>query len=173
MPTELTDEVKEFRRNSMTEYFRKITAYAKSIGLENTVCLMPHDMEFVDGILSLDTLCGAGTDPYWRGSHPNGYYDWVYDFSKQFIDRCDSFGKDPHIWVQGYNISRGCEDEIFMATEAAYDAGARTILDWSFRGGEACDYRMENTDLGWHVMGKAMRRIKDRYLDEWLAKERK
>ena len=57
--------------------------------------------------------------------------------------------------------------------EAAYDAGARNILAWSYRGGEACDYKAENCDMVWDITGDAMRRLKDRYLDEMREEKRK
>lgn len=60
-----------------------------------------------------------------------------------------------------------------FAADAAYDAGARTIISWSFRGGEAYDYRARNTDIVWNVTGDAMRRLTDRHMNEERNKIRK
>ena len=56
-------------------------------------------------------------------------------------------------------------EEIILGADAAYDAGARTILVWGFRGGESNDYRAKNPDLTWKVIGDAMQRIKERDRD--------
>ena len=81
----------------------------------------------------------------------------------------DTFKKDHNIWVQAYGFEAGREDEIVIAAEAAYDAGARTILTWSFRGGESNDYRAENTDRIWQITGEAFGRLRSRWYDEILA----
>ena len=63
-------------------------------------------------------------------------------------------------------------DLVHHCATAAYDAGARTILSWSFRAGEACDYRMQCPDLGWHIIGDAMAKIKWKHIDACLNKKR-
>jgi len=93
-------------------------------------------------------------------------YDYVYDNTKNFTDVAKKAGKDSHVWIQAFGIPAGEEEDIFYATDAAYDAGARTILAWSFRGAESNTYKSERCDYLWNIIGEAMRRIKDRNLDE-------
>lgn len=172
MPALVTDEVREFQNFSMSNYFNQATMYSKELGMENIVCLMGISEQFTKGLMSLDTIDDVGTDPYWigRGADPYGY---VYEKSKLFVDTAKEHGKRSHIWLQTFSNKPGREDEIYLAAEAAYDAGARNILAWSYRGGEACDYKAANCDLVWNITGDAMRRLKDRHIDEWRNAKRK
>jgi len=52
-------------------------------------------------------------------------------------------------------------------TDGAYDAGARTILVWGYRGSESNDYRALNPDLAWKVIGDAMLRITNKERDSY------
>ena len=172
MPKTADDDVKEFRTNSISEYFDEITSYSKSLGLKNIVCLMPKSLEFFNRMLKVSDIDGMGVDPYWVFTKEEPY-EYVYNHSTDFINKCNEAKKESHVWIQTYGNPAGREDEIYLAANAAYDAGARTILSWSFRGGEACDYRAENTDIVWNVTGDAMRRLKDRHMDAERDKIRK
>jgi len=70
------------------------------------------------------------------------------------------YKKDHNVWIQTYHVPRGREEEIIEATAAAYDAGARTLLAWGFRGSESNDYRAENPERTWNMTVEAMRRIR-------------
>lgn len=172
MPTVADERVYEFQKESISKYFGAVCEYSTGLGMENIVCLMSVSEGFADAIMSLPFVDDVGTDPYWiyENKDPYGY---VYEKSRAFIDSASKKGKRSHIWLQTYMNKSGCEDEIYMAAEAAYDAGARTILSWSYRGGEACDYKADNCDMVWNVTGDAMRRLKDRYLDEMREEKRK
>ena len=172
MPPTATDEVKEFQNLSMYSYFSEVTKYAKSLGMENIVCLMTTSDQFTISLMKLPEIDDVGTDPYWIG-HSIDPYEHVYERTKLFIDTAKEYNKKTHIWIQTYSNPSGCEDDIYYATDAAYDAGARNILAWSYRGGEACDYRAQNCDRVWQVTCDAMRRIKDRNLDEIRDGKRK
>ncbi|MBQ4527455.1 MAG: hypothetical protein II998_05220 [Clostridia bacterium] len=173
MPNELTDEVEEFRQQSMVNYFKNVGAYAKLKGLENIVCTMPHTIGQTEGLMSVDEICDLGIDPYWStgrnkkdGKYIKEPYDFVYDITKECVDGSAKMGKDCNIWIQGVDLRAGHEAEIFQAADAAYDAGARTILFWSFRGGESNTYKSDICEKVWHIAGEAMGRIKNRNLDE-------
>lgn len=173
MPSTFTDEVAEFRVNSIVDYFKHVTEYSASKGMTNTVCVMLGEqlgihLKNIDKICSLPSLHNIGSDPYWYGSTTNSY-DFVYKGTKKNLDICKQFNKDHNIWIQGFGVPAGREEEIIYATDAAYDAGARTILFWSFRGAESNTYRSVNPELVWKTAGDAMRRIQDRYRDENLA----
>ena len=81
------------------------------------------------------------------------------------------------IWIQTYRVPRGREEEIVEAAEAAYDAGARCILAWSFHGAESNDYGAENPLRTWEMTKEAMKRIRsmerDRILEDNRRKYRK
>ncbi len=177
MPTELTAEVIDFRKKSLTRYFDVVTTYAAAKGMENIACVMVPTLQQTDGLLTLPYIDNFGIDPYWNGGDNRrkdvkervllqNPYDYVYDWTKTASDIILPSGKDYNIWIQAYSLPAGAEEEIFEATDGAYDAGARTILGWSYRGGESNTYKCERCEYAWHVLGEAMRRIKDRNLDE-------
>ena len=69
--------------------------------------------------------------------------------------------------------SRGREEEIIEATEALYDAGARTIIAWGYYGSESNDYAAENAPVTWAKTCDAFRRVRDFERDKILAENRK
>ena len=152
----------------MANYFDRVTSYAASLGMKNTVCVMLRFLDVARDIVALPHVDDFGIDPYWHPENPKRYtepYNHVYTNTKNILRMADEFQKNTHVWIQGYNIPAGYEDEIILATDAAYDAGARTILTWSFRGGEPNSYHCDHCDRVWSVMGEAMHRIRSRHFD--------
>ena len=178
MPRIFTPEVEEFRTQTLVNYFEFATNYAHSLGIVNTGCIMfsPSNgicLDSIDRLLSLPHFDNVGCDPYWL-SNPNvktaqDVYDFNYTRAKKAVDAANKYHKDHNIWVQSYYFPSGREDEIVIAADAIYDAGARTILTWSFRGGEPNDYRAQNPDMVWNINGEIMRRLRDRHFNEMLT----
>lgn len=169
MPTIFTDEVADFCDWTIHNFFMQVAKYAKEAGVKNVLCQFSGNLNLMKALSEIDAMDGIGIDPYW--SDDINAYERVYGRSKAFLDRTAEIDCEKHIWIKGFGIKNGFEDNIYAGTQAAYDAGARTILSWSFRGGEACDYRMQCPDLGWHTIGEAMRRVKEKHLDNCLKKE--
>lgn len=161
----------DFQEWTIQNYFKTVTAYASSKGMENIVCVMPHQnigvsLDNIDILGKLPTMDNIGTDPYWVSSkNPKtgvDVYKKVYEDTRKCLDVCDRYGKDHNIWIQGYAIPAGTEEDMVYAADAAYDAGARTILYWGYRGSEGNDYRAKQPDLAWRTMGDAMARLMER-----------
>ena len=171
MPKTITPDVEKFRLESMTNYFTEATKYAFDNGMENIVCLMPTSLAFTEAIIDIPYVHNMGTDPYWYGTDHEPY-SYVYNSSVNFLKKTDEHNKNNHIWVQTYNVPNGREGEIIKAANAAYDAGARSILAWSYRGGEACNYRSADCDLVWEITGEAMKMLSQRHADD-MGKESK
>ena len=74
-------------------------------------------------------------------------------------------GKNHNIWIQGFAIPKGQENNIIYAADAAYDAGARNIMMWGYRGSEGNDYRASNPELLWQKAGEAMARLQNKEYD--------
>ncbi len=166
-PTGMTPEMKEFRNWTIQNYFRRMTDYAVSLGLENSCCSMPHNFDEVEGVLALPNMHDVGIDPYWNPRpHPerNPYLS-VYEKGEAAYERIKASGKKHHLWIQAYDNPAYQEDDIIMATDAAYDLGARDILYWSYRGGESNTYRADKCEKLWHAVGEATARIRNRHFD--------
>ena len=65
------------------------------------------------------------------------------------------------------------QDRLRGRTEAAYDAGARTILSWSFHAGESNNYASANPQKSWNMTVEGMKRVKSRERDRIWEENRK
>mgnify|MGYP002401979094 CR=1 FL=1 len=167
MPRELTPETEAFRVWTLADYFREVTTYSSSKGMENIVCVMLEEtygihLGTLGEIARLDHLDNIGSDPYWGWDGKEDPYSFVYEATRRNLEICKRYGKEHNIWIQGYGTKPGMEEEIVQATDAAYDAGARTILVWGYRGSESNDYRAVHPDMTWKTIGDAMRRITEK-----------
>ena len=167
MPTERTAEVAEFQVWSLLNYFNTVCNYSASMEIENSVCVMLHTLEYARQLMTLPNLHDFGIDPYWQPrSHPErDPYSFVYGESQKIITETEKIGKKNHIWIQGYNIPAGREDDIILATDAAYDAGARTLINWAYRGSESNTYKSDKCDRVWAAMCQAFERVRNRHFD--------
>ncbi len=180
MPVTSDDDVIEFGADSIADYFRDVTAYSASLGIKNIVCVMigtyGMSLAAADKICSIETMQSIGSDPYWIGKKKKNpeleVYDFVYDETKKNLDLCEKFGKEHNIWIQTYSNPKRQEEDIVTAAEAAYDAGARTILSWGYYGSESNNYAAENPVVTWAKTCEAFARLRNRNRDEILAYER-
>lgn len=176
MPEYLDEEAAEFRTATIVDYYRDICGYAAARGITNTVCVMLHEqiginLDSLDRLGAIDTLHNIGSDPYWNYSGANPY-EFVYNGTRRNLEIANRLGKDHNIWIQAYGTPRGMEEEIVQATEAAYDAGARTILAWSYMAGISNDYSAQNPYLAWAKVKQAYARIWEFERDRILAENR-
>ena len=187
MPLIMDKDVSAFRNDVLVEYHNFISSYANSLGLKNVICLMPYQLSGmtkqsekekllnfdIDSICSMPYIDNIGTDPYWYGNkNITSPYEYNYNATKLCLEKANKHGKDHNIWIQGYNAPRGLEEQIIEATEGAYDAGARTILSWSYNGAESHSYRSANPMRSWSCTLEAFRRIKNMERDRILAENR-
>ena len=177
MPVFLTPEADAFRIASLVNFFDEITTYSASLGLKNVVCVMlkPHyglSLDTLDRICSLPHLDNVGCDPYWYSAGAADPYAYVFEGAKKNLEIAAQYGKDHNVWIQTYHVPAGREEEIIEATAAAYDAGARTILAWGYRGSESNDYRAANPERTWQMTVEAMRRIRSEERDRLIAAKR-
>ncbi|MBQ7599959.1 MAG: hypothetical protein IJU57_04705 [Clostridia bacterium] len=177
MPGKINEDVKKFRMETLRSYFTEVTDYSASKGIRNTVCVAPDPVTGFDPA-PLSSICGAenlqniGSDPYWIGYKDVDPYGFVYENTKKSLELSEHFGKDHNIWIQAYGIPLGREDEIIEACEAAYDAGARTILAWGYYGSESNDYAARNPEKTWNRVCEGFRRIRELEHDRILSEKR-
>ncbi len=177
MPAILTPEVIEFRAWTLSNFIDTVTKHAKAAGMYNSTCLILDDGtegiktdDLLSGMCNISTLDNIGSDPYW--TYFNGVvgyekvYDFVYGRTKKNIDVCEKYNKDHNLWIQAFFHERGHEEEIIAAADAMYDAGARNIFVWGYRGCDGSDYRVECPDVIWHTVGQAMQRITERWRND-------
>jgi hypothetical protein len=175
MPTELTDEVAQFCADTLVEYFTEITDYAHNNGMINTGCIMfapsaGTGMDTIERLLAVPHFDNVGCDPYWTHAYktPEEIYKYNYDKTKTNLEYCEKFGKDHNVWVQGFGFARERDDEMIIAANAIYDAGARTIFTWSYFGGESEDYGADNCELNWAIQGEICAELRRKHFNKML-----
>ena len=181
MPEFSTPEAAAFGTDTIVDYLREMTEYSHAKGMTNTVCVMlgtyGMSLEVVDRICSLPYMDNIGSDPYWIGAKSKNpdlsVYEFVYNGTKENLRVADQFKKDHNLWIQTYANPKGREEEIIEAAEAAYDAGARTLIAWSYYGGSSNDYAAENPAVAWAKTCEAFQRLRSMERDRILSENRK
>ena len=178
MPEEPDEDFLTFRTDSIVDYFRDVCAYSANLGLKNAICIMPGahhgiTMEAMDRICRLPGMDNIGYDPYWYGRRSvKSPYEFVYNETKKLITLSEEYKKEHNLWIQTYAVPKGREEEIIEATAAAYDAGARTLLAWGYRGSESNNYAAENPERTWLATVEGMRRVRNMERDRILEENR-
>lgn len=180
MPVEADADTIAFGNDSIVNYFSKVTEYSHAKGMKNVVCVMlgtaGMSLEIADRICAIPYLDNIGSDPYWVGmkkQNPSmSVYEFVYESSRKNIEVCERFGKEHNVWIQAYEHPMGEEEYIIEAAEAAYDAGARTIIAWGYYGSDGADYKAQNPVVVRAKTNEAMQRIRGFERDRILAENR-
>lgn len=180
MPETADEDTRSFAADSIVEYYRKITEYTHNRGMKNIMCVMPDStgigLDNIYRICSLEHLDNIGCDPYWTGlkelKPSMSVYDYVYQKTRTNLEMTERFHKEHNVWIQTFANPRGEEEDIIEAAEAAYDAGARTILAWGYYGSESHDYRAANPAVVWARTCEAMERVRNMERDRLLFRNR-
>ncbi len=176
---EVTDaDAEEFRISTIADYFKDVCSYAKAKGLGNAVCVMLGqnigvNLGSIARLADIPELDNIGSDPYWGYKPGVNPYEFVYNGTKRNLAVSEQFGKDHNIWIQAYNTPRGMEEQIVQAAEAAYDAGARTIIAWGYFGSISNDYGAKDPYMVRAKMNQAYARIWGFERDKVLAENRR
>jgi len=164
MPFELTEEVQAFRQGAMVDFLTEMSSYARSLGTRNALCVLPSELPelgFSDWDLpaSIPAMDIFGTDPYWFVFYTDPV-EFVSYYTRKVVELCKKHGKDDHIWVQGFKVPAGREDEIRVAIEAAAANGATNIAAWSYLGcGSMSSFASEQPKVVWGTIGRAYARL--------------
>ena len=185
MPVIADADAYAFQEWTISNYMDIVTTYAASKGMQNAVCIMPGkgkkigiSLDNIDAVGKLANMNDIGTDPYWVRSDPAlsphgaDVYKYVYESTRKDLKVCEQYHKDHNIWIQSYACHAGDEEDVVTATDAAYDAGARTIIYWGYRGSEGNNYRAKKPDMIWQKVGEAAMRIRNRDRDLLRAQYR-
>ncbi|MGB9691197.1 MAG: hypothetical protein ACPL7D_03420 [Candidatus Sumerlaeaceae bacterium] len=165
MPNEETPEVCGFKEMCVEKFLRDLTSDAAQHGLRNALCVLPHrntshgttNWENLAQIRPLDVF---GTDPYWLAAKHD--LDYVRQASREVVSIARRHGLEAQIWLQGFGVPSGKEDELVQAVEIMCEEGVRNIAVW---GIYACEHlswiRPANPRLAWEKIKAAFRRAKE------------
>ena len=179
MPVKPDADCYAFQEWSIVHYFEQVTAYSHARGMENYVCVMlgGHigiSLDNIDAMGKIPTMDNIGSDPYWIHKKLTGpdVYRYVYEKTHKNLAVSSAYGKGHNIWIQGYDNPAGCEEDIVYAAAGAYDAGARNILVWGYRGCEGNEYRSKKPEFAWRAAGDAMALLLQKERERVIAEAR-
>lgn len=166
LPHRLTQEVREFRLETIKTFLDEMMSYTKSKGMKNALCLYAFKgHEEFDRIwqkaAALKDLDIFGCDPYWRWRVQKKPYEHVAEFSKRVVDQAHINTKESQIWIQAMRLPSGTEHEIEDAIKAAVDQKVEYVAAWSYDGGEILDTVLsENPARVREVLEKTFKKYK-------------
>lgn len=182
MPVIPDDECRDFQIWTIVNYFDQVTEYSHSKGMINSVCVMlagKHgiNLDNIDALGKLRFMDNIGSDPYWkyemRKDDDAFVYKFVYENSLKNLKACEAVGKDHNIWIKAYGLHENTERDSVYAAEAAYDAGARNIFFWGYRGCDGNEYRSMKPRLQWAAVREATARLWEKEREYIVNKARK
>lgn len=139
MKQDLTPEIARFREKSLILFLKKLCQRVHEKGLRNAVCLLPSPLPKFSRILGIEEWRSLAclkeidilsTDPYWALMN-RPVRDFVETISKRLTSLACEFDKESEIWIQGFKISKGREEEVFQAIQAAGFVKPSRIAVWS------------------------------------------
>ncbi len=148
-----------FRDDCVVEFLDELCRLGRARGVRNAVCLLPfkdgqiglRDWSRVARLESVDIL---GTDPYWL-FFDRGVQEFVGGFAREVSQLCQKYKKEGQLWIQGYRIPAGREEEIKEAIAVAYSEGIRNFATWSYYGTSYMSYiRSDNPEKVWDILGE-------------------
>jgi hypothetical protein len=170
MPEEFTDEVGEFRDDCMMNFLGKYTEKVRAAGKKNSVCFFPSEDPKSgkinwDKIRQVPAVDEFGTDPYWvHGSEIKPVDQFVRTCTEQAKRVCDDMDIRCQIWIQGFRIPSGREEEVRTAIHTALDAGARNLAVWGF---DACKHissiAPDDPDKVWAIIREEFQAAREKY----------
>lgn len=139
MPSELLPDVRAFREDTLAEFLAEMTEDVRSRGKRNCVCMLPPwfpaGTEDWDRIAKMESVDEIACDPYWeRGASEAWVKEHYAETSRRIFETSRRFGKSGQIWIKNYQIEKGRENDIRIATAEAIRAGIDNIFAWSFYG---------------------------------------
>jgi hypothetical protein len=164
MPLEETDEVLAFKHHSIVDFLQEMINHGHEAGIKNALCSLPgsaQNEEWMMDLASLENLDNFGTDPYWYHLKKD-VAEYMGDFSKKVVKVCRQLKREEHIWIQGFKVPAGREEEITTAVNIAVNAGIRNLAVWGF---DACSFissiAPDNPQKTWEIICKAFASVKD------------
>jgi hypothetical protein len=97
MPMEFTDDVMEFRQETILNFLEYLSDHSSSKGLKNAVCVFPisepkYGIYQWDKLVKLNNIDIFGSDPYWF-SYNESVSGFVEKVSREVVRLCERYNK--------------------------------------------------------------------------------
>lgn len=140
MPATETDEVVEFREDSLIEFLEEMMALVHAEGARNALCLLPgahpdHGLSDWERLAASEYLDVFATDPYWAGydEDPETY---VQENVELVADLAETYDVKSQIWIQGFHLDGDSAtiDDVRTATRTVREGGIDSVFMWGWDG---------------------------------------
>lgn len=165
LPWAYDKSVEEFKRQSLTDFLFELTRLGRQCDMRNSACLLPAELDG-DGALdwhvvaSMEDIDVFGSDPYWALTNKQPEV-FVAREVRKVLSVCEKYKKDHLVWLQGFRIPKGCEEEVARAFEVMVTGGVENIAFWGFKG---CKYISEiacdDPDKVWDALLQKIKQYK-------------
>jgi hypothetical protein len=162
LPMEETEEVRQFKEDSIVDFLAELVAAAHKAGRRNSLCVLPLRDEMhatanwhrLAGIPHLDIF---GTDPYWY-AFKKEMEPFVGGTCEAVVDVTKAHNLEASMWLQGFRTPAGQEDELVAAVQLMVQKGVRDIAVWGWRACQDMSYLApDNPALAWEKIQEAFR----------------
>ena len=155
-----SDQVQAFRLHSIVSYVETMSDYVKSLqaDLETATCVMAVDQAAWEATARVPSLDTFGTDPYWlRLQQP---LSWVTESTREAMAVCRKYGKRSLMWLQGWAIPAGREEEIEEAAQRIAAERPDALYTWSYRAGLGSNEASEDPARAWDAIVRVYRMLR-------------
>lgn len=150
----------EHGKPAIGTFLRDMCDRVRSRSGQNVVCLLPSTLERGDAVL--ENVMNLGSTPFWamHDADPEKYVT----LTGRDLQRVASRARvQTHLWIQGFRIPAGREDEIRRSTIAAGQLGIDVIAIWGFDACESMSFlSCERPQIAWAAFLKAIAQLRDR-----------
>ena len=151
IPTEINDDVLDFRCATALGFLDHVSRYAATQGLKSSVCLYPVGEERarllglprIEDVARLPAVDDVSVDPYpvfvvFQG---RGYGDFdaerlVGRWADRLVALSQESGVSVHLWIQGFALPKGYEHLVEECARVARAHGVDDLAFWSYRAAE-------------------------------------
>jgi hypothetical protein len=148
-------------KSAIGSFLGEVCARVKSRGRQNIVCLLPSTPERKGSldwneIAAIDGVTNLGSTPFWeiRGEDPEKYVGVV---AREVIQVASRASLQTHLWIQGFRIPAGREEEIRKAALVAGNTGVDVIAIWGIDACESMSFlSCERPQIAWAAFLRAI-----------------
>lgn len=153
-----------FQRATVHAYTADICRRVKAIdpALVTITCLMPIDRDAWESVAEVEDLDVLGTDPYWLLPSFRMTLDDAVADARAMKALCDSHGKQSQVWLQGWRIPAGREEEVYGGGRRLAEVGCDSLYTWSYRGGQGTNEASDDPARVWAAVERLYRELSGR-----------
>lgn len=157
IPKKPNEDFLAFRERSILDFLKLSSETVKQIdaGKSITLCLMPFFSAYEQGaswerVCALEELDVFATDPYWSLMQKD--MEFVSRVSEDTVELARRNGKRSQLWIQGFLIPSGREEEVRDAGMIIGASGVDSVFTWAYRACEGSVIQSENPRMVWSII---------------------